>query len=273
MGYGSASLLAKDVQLFVSRGLSWRRAQTSRLQLSSNRLDTFRSNCRNFILQRKRDLENLLRESDRRLEPFADPLSGDLSMSFLLSREREESYSAVLEWLIHRVPANDVAKVFGLGDSGTDQSTAWETVREYPVRRGDETGRLDLVLRCNRRCYLVIEVKTKPYIKDDLEKHELYCYAMGKAPDMCDAERVFLAQNDLGMDLRGFRFLSWWKVCLGLRQSSRSVIKTKSSGEAALFLALLGAIEQNLLDLNPKSNAPSVVRYLEQILEGETSAN
>jgi hypothetical protein len=51
------------------------------------------------------------------------------------------------------------------------------------------------------------------------------------------------------------------------------VIETKPYGEAALFLALLGAIERNLLDLNPKANPPTVIRYLEEILEGETSAN
>jgi len=85
-------------------------------------------------------------------------------MSFLLSNEREENYSAVLEWLIHRLPPDQVGQIFGLGDSGTDQSALWKTVREYQVRYGDEIGRLDLVLRRNRRCYLVIEVKTRPYM-------------------------------------------------------------------------------------------------------------
>jgi hypothetical protein len=193
-------------------------------------------------------------------------------MSFLLANEREESYSAVLEWLIHRLPAHEVAQVFGLDDSGADQSP-WETVRECQVRHGDEVGRLDLVLRRNRRCYIVIEVKTKPYIEEDLRKHKRYCAAIREAPDMCDAEKVFLAQRDEGLDLGGFRFQSWRQVCLRLRQSSRSVIETKHYGEAALFLALLGVIERNLLDLNPKSNAPTVVRYLEEILEGEKSAN
>jgi hypothetical protein len=90
---------------------------------------------------------------------------------------------------------------------------------------------------------------------------------------MCEAEKVFLAQRDEGLDLRGFRFRSWWQVCLGLRRSSQSVIESRPYGEAALFLALLGAIEQNLLDLNPRSNAPAVVRYLTETFEGETDAN
>ena len=269
----SASLLDTNIQLFVSSCLSLHRAHRSRLPLSSNRLDAFRSNYHTFISQRKRDLENLFRESDLRLHPFVDPLSGDLSMSFLLAHEREESYSAVLEWLIHRLPASDVGQIFGLDDSGTDQSAAWQTVREYQIRYGDEIGRLDLILRRNRRCYLIIEVKTRPYIEEDLRKHKRYCAAIREAPDMCKAEKVFLAQRDEGLDLGGFRFRSWWQVCSALRQSSQSVIKTKPYGEAALFLALLGAIEQNLLDLNPKSNAPTVVRYLQEILEGEANDN
>jgi hypothetical protein len=266
------SLRASNVQSFVSSCLSLRRAHPNHPPLSGNCLDAFRSNYRAFVSQRKCDLENLFRESHRRLHPFTDPLSGDLSMSFLLADEREESYSAVLEWLIHRLPAHEVAQVFGLDDSGADQSP-WETVREYQVRHGDEIGRLDLVLRRNRRCYIVIEVKTKPYIEEDLRKHKRYCAAIRDAPDMCDAEKVFLAQRDEGLDLGGFRFRSWRQICLRLRQSSRSVIETKPYGEAALFLALLGAIERNLLDLNPKANPPTVIRYLEEILEGETSAN
>ena len=269
----SASLLANNVQLFVSSCLSLRRARSGRLPLSSNCLDTFRSNYRAFVSQRRCDLENLFRESDLRLHPFAEPLSGDLSMSFLLANEREESYSAVLEWLIHRLPAHEVGQVFGLGGSSIDQPAAWETVREYQIRHGNDTGRLDLVLRRNERCYLVIEVKTKPYMEEDLWKNKLYCAAIREAPDMCEAEKVFLAQMDEGLDLGGFSFRSWWQVCLGLRRSCQSVIAAKPHGEAALFLALLGAIEQNLLDLDPKSNAPTAVRYLEEVLIGETSAN
>jgi hypothetical protein len=47
------------------------------------------------------------------------------------------------------------------------------------------------------------------------------------------------------------------------------VIRDRPYGEAALFLALWGAIEQNLLDLNPKSNAPALFSYLQEHLEGE----
>jgi Holliday junction resolvase-like predicted endonuclease len=268
-----ASLRANDVQLFVSSCLSFRRADPNRQLLSSNCLEAFRFNYRRFVLQRKCDLEKLLRESDLRLHPFADPLSCDLSMSFVLANAREESYSAVLEWLVHRLPAREVTQVFGLGDTGTDQSKDWETVREYQVRDGDEIGRLDLVLRRNRQCLVVIEVKTKPYIEEELRKHKLYCAAVRKEPAMREAEKIFLAQRDEGLDLGGFRFRSWWQVCLGLRQSCRSIIESRPYGEAALFLALLGAIEQNLLSLNRKTNAPAVVRYLEEILEGETVAN
>jgi len=207
--------------------------------------------------------------SDLRLHPFADPLCGDLLMPFVLAEDREESYSAVLEWLIHRLPAHEVAQVFDLGDSGADQSQPWETKREYQVSHGGQNGRLDLVLRRNGKCQVVIEVKTKAYVEEDLRKHKLYCDAIREELDMCESERVFLAQRNEDMDLGGFCFRSWRQVCLRLRRSSRSVIRSRPYGEAALFLALLGAIEQNLLDLNPKSNAPALVRYLQEHLEGE----
>jgi hypothetical protein len=190
-------------------------------------------------------------------------------MPFILAEDREERYSSALEWLILRLPAHEVIQVFGLDDSGTDQSQPWEIEREYQVRHGDQIGRLDLVLRRNGKCRVVIEVKTKPYVEDDLSKHELYCAAIHEAPDLCESEKVFLAQRDEDMDLGGFGFRSWRQVCLGLRRNARSVIKDRSYGEAALFLALLGAIEQNLLKLNRESSAPALVSYLQEHLEGE----
>ena len=93
-------------------------------------------------------------------------------MPFILAEDREESYSAVLEWLIHRLPAHEVIQVFGLDDIGTDQSQPWDITREHQIRHGDQIGRLDLVLRRNGKCRVVIEVKTKPYAEEDLRKHE-----------------------------------------------------------------------------------------------------
>ena len=264
-----SSLRANNVQLFVSNYASFRRAYPNRPPLSSNHFDTFRSNWSGFVSQRKCDLENLFTKSDLRLHPFVDPLRGDLTMPLILANEREESYSAVLEWLIRRLPAHEVSQVFGLDDSSTDQSQPWETARECQVRHGDQIGRLDLVLRRNGRCRVVFEVKTKPHAEEDLRKHELYCEAIRAAPDMCECEKVFLAQRDEDMDLGGFCFRSWRQVCLGLRRNSRSVISARPYGEAALFLALLGAIEQNLLDLNRESNAPALVSYLQEHLEEE----
>ena len=192
-------------------------------------------------------------------------------MPFILANDREESYSAVLEWLIHRLPGQEVVQVFGLDDSGADPSQPWVTTREFQIHHGGQIGRLDLVLRRNGKCRVVIEVKTKPYIEEDLKKHELYCAAILAAPDMCESDKVFLAQQDEEMDLGGFRFRSWRQVCLELRRCSCSVIRIRPYGEAALFLALLGAIEQNLLDLNRESNVPALVIYLQKLLEGSKS--
>jgi hypothetical protein len=263
------SLHANYVQLFVSSYLSFRRTHPNRPSLSSSHCDAFLSNYHRFVSQRKCELENLFRRSDLRLQPFEDPLRGHLLMSFILSTEREENYSAVLEWLIRRLPADEVLQVFGLDECGTDQSQPWEITREYQVSHLGQIGRLDLLLRRNGKCRVVVEVKTKPYAEEDLQKHELYCAAIREAPDMRESEKVFLAQRHEDMDLGGFCFRSWRQICLGLRRSSRSVISVLPYGEAALYLALLGAIEQNLLDLNPNrgSNAPALFSYLQEHLQ------
>jgi Holliday junction resolvase-like predicted endonuclease len=265
-----SSFRAGNVQLFVSNYRSFRRSPSQRLSLSRRQLEAFRSNYRTLVLQSQRDLENLLRESDRRLYPFADPLRGDLLMPLILTDAREEIYSAVLEWLIHRLPGNEVLQVFGLDDAGIDRSQPWVTDREYQIRHADQIGRLDLVLRRNEKCLVAIEVKTKPYSEEGLRKHELYCAAIRDSADMRESQKVFIAQRDEGMNLKGFRFRSWRQVCLGFRRSTRSVINAWPYAEAALFLALLGTIEQNLLGLkrNRESNAPVLVSYLREHMDG-----
>jgi hypothetical protein len=197
------SLCASNIQSFIASYSSFRNVYPNRPPLLGGNCDALRPKWDQFVSERKSDLEKLFRESDGRLHPFVDPLCGNLLMLFILANDREESYSAVLEWLIHRLPARDVLRVFGLDDIGIDQSP-WVTTREYQIRHGGQAGRLDLILRRNGRCRVVIEVKTKPYTEEDLLKHELYCAAIHAAPDMHESEKIFLAQRDEDMDLGGF---------------------------------------------------------------------
>ena len=194
---------ANSVQLFVSNYRSFRRSDPSQPALSSSHLDAFRSTFREFVSQTRLDLEDVFRKSDLNLYPFTDPLRGDLLMPFVLANDREETYSAVLEWLIRRLPEHEVAEVFGLDDGNPDRSQPWTTAREYPIRYGNQLGRLDLVLGRNGKFHAVIEIKTRPYTQEDLLKHALYCAAIAEMPDMCGSQKIFLAQRVEDMNLGG----------------------------------------------------------------------
>lgn len=215
--------------------------------------------------QREQVVRLLLQASDSWFSPFDDPIRSDL-LTAVLAVQREEIYTAALEWVLRRLPDCDVGAVLGLKPA---THSGWRIDRERTVRVGNRCGRLDMVITCEEEVRVVLEVKTRDYATEDLEKHEIYRAAAAEIPDLSGAEFVFLAVADEGIDLRGFRFLSWRDVCLKLRLHARGVIDSKPFAETALFMAVVGAIEQNLLQLQPNlpQDAPRLASYLREYLE------
>ena len=263
----------ENIRAFVAHWRGIEPAREKRPLLCDSSIQTFCASYRGFLSQRRSDLEILLAKSNDFLHPFADPLSSDLLMPFLFQSEREETYSAALEWLIRRLPPGAVGPIFGLCNAGPDVESDWEVRREVPIEHAGERGRLDLGLWCKGRCYAVIEVKTKSYREEELVKHDRYNGAIRSNEDLASAEKIFLAPTDEGFDLRDFQFRPWRQICIGLRRSSPLVIQARPAPEAALFLAILGAIEQNLLDLRQESNTLFVFNYLDEVLRGDADVD
>ncbi len=260
------SLAGQSVSRFVDSYRRFRSERRRKVALSAGSCVRFRSEYETFVRQREHAVRLLLQASDSLLSPFNDPIRSDL-LTAVLALQREEIYTAALEWLLRRLPSRTVAAVLGL-KARCDQN-AWEIDCERTVRVGDQRGRLDMVIACEGEARAIVEVKTREYTAEDLEKHELYRAAVIQIPDLSRAEPVFLAVADEGIDLRGFRFISWRDVCLNVRLNAREVIGSRPFPETALFLAVLGAIEQNLLQLQPDSprDAPRLAAYLREYLE------
>ena len=136
--------------------------------------------------------------------------------------------------------------------------------REESIRYvDDDKGRLDIVISAGDQWLCVVEVKTRNYTQDDLDKQAKYLKAFKDK----DAEPVFLAvSEDEEMDLHNFRFLGWRDVCLTLRTIAPDLLQRKGPLVCAVMLGFVAAVEQNLLRLSSKSSTIPTVQYLDEFL-------
>lgn len=211
------------------------------------------------------------------LSPFSDPLRDDFLLPLLLKGEREEVYTSILRWALRCLTVSQALDVLGIPAAGMPADAVFDTdcgiKTEVQVWHGGKVGRLDLVV-CRQNDWLaVVEVKTKGYAEGAIEKHNLYRDAAELRP-LPDGRLVFLAvEHDERIGLLGFQFRSWKQVCARLRAHAKHVINTKTHTTSAQYLAVIGAIEQNLLGLGIKSGqAYLVVDHLNNAFEktGET---
>lgn len=217
-------------------------------------------------------LEALLAESDHFFEPLSDPLTCDLGLHSWLMPQREESYSMWLHWCLQQLRHVETVKdALCLSASHEVGIGAVQVDREVPVSyQGDSgSGRLDIRIKQGPKVICVVEVKTKSYSQDDLEKHRFY----SNSPDINPAtEKIFLAIECGEFDLGGFTFLPWSEFCIRLRSLVPDVSKTNGKLVAALMLAFVGAIEQNLLgfvgaNANDFGAIPATVHHLTRFKE------
>lgn len=194
----------------------------------------------------------LLHESSLLLTPLGDPLLTDLGGHRWLASAREEAYSDWLQWVLCQVPhPADVFRLFRLTEP--EGARSWptgppEVGREVTVPKGHagSTGRLDVVVRCRGRALLVLELKAGTADAADTVKHAGYGEWLGAQPEGYKGA-VLIATDAASEDYGGFRFVSWADVCLGLRRLARRDCRTGRVVAAALTLAFVGAVEQNLL--------------------------
>ena len=200
-------------------------------------------------------LRDLLDESRKRLAPLEDPFDVDLGLHRWLGAEREEAYSDWLEWVVRHMPGpKQVFALFGLAPPETVlQCKEWEVQREWCVPHGhpDHEGRLDLVIRFSDRAIIVVEVKKGDAGDADTTKQCGYGLWIDEQ-SYPSKDRVLLAASADEAVYDGFPFCSWANVCIEMRRCAVEFCKEGRVMVAAMVLAFVAAVEQNLLGFSPK---------------------
>jgi hypothetical protein len=120
--------------------------------------------------------------------------------------------------------------------------------REVCIPQGNEgqEGRLDLVIRYGGQAIIVVEVKKGDAEGADTTKQEGYSKWIDKQPEAARYPVMLVTSADDEI-CKGFVSLPWANVCIELRRLSIEIIHERRVTTAAMILAFVAAVEQNLL--------------------------
>ncbi len=244
------------------------------------------SSARTVWLAESAKLRDLLRESNMRSEPLSDPLLSNFDLHRWLAGEREEVYSDWLEWVVKQLPTlGDVFYVLGIEEPSEIASEALSTCsteREKWVTlpHWESNKRLDLVIRCEGRVLVLIEVKITSPEEADTAKQEEY-FEWGEKQLESQRYYILLAKAGERPEYHKFKLRTFEGLCRALRKRTPEVIREKKMTvlTGALVFAYVGAIEQNRLGLSSGAaqrvfrgediaTARRLALYLEDNLEG-----
>jgi len=239
-----------------------------------------------YAILQSRDIERLLHESERMLARFPDPLNVDLGLHRWLASEREESYSDWLAWVLQeltQVPL--LLELLGLVDPelvATLRDCSLQVEREKWVTVDGVWFRLDIVVRFIRsgcdQANLIVEVKKGSAETADTDKQKYYAIWHNAAAGTKKIDpSAFLVVTDANeTQYQGFHVLRWEDICLRLRRMLPAIDQTRGIVKAAMVLAFVSAVEQNLLHLilrNGFGDAPFadalVAEHLRRALHGD----
>ena len=194
--------------------------------------------------------------SNDRLAPFKDPLLVDLGTHRWLSSAREEAYSDWLAWILQQLEKTPEL-VFSLFDLKSPVSThgsagvSLSVTREFWVSSGhdDHAGKLDLLIRYGNQALVCVEVKLGPADTADTEKqtgYRKYLDEQAEIPKESCHGVLLVTEASEKRYAGNFMPVRWSDVCLRLRRMVL-VVKRNEAVVAAMILAFVGAVEQNLL--------------------------
>ncbi len=225
-------------------------------------------------------IADLLETADQRLAPFSDPLRlpfrGNRWLD--LGREREESYSDWLAWLLERMEsAEEVLRIFNLEDADFAESVhdkKPKVCREQQFQSASgELKRLDIIIEFAQRAILLVEVKVReleaaggagnlPIYRDWLES---------RISDPRGRCAILLVPTPMESPYPGWQVRCWDQVSLNLRLQARECAASSPNRRllSAMLLCFSGAVEQNVLGYatGEAISAPQTARYLERFLE------
>ena len=174
----------------------------------------------------------------------------DFTQHRWVAGHREEAYSDWLQWILARAEPAEVLRIFGVRDPKVLSVCAGCTVtvdRERPVCYRDEgkTGRLDLEIWFGDMALLVVEVKLGEAECAYTKKQADYRAAL-------EAEKlapllVILVVDAAAEEYHGFRPWLWADACIELRLAAVRSCGRQEHLRAAMILAFVAAVEQNLL--------------------------
>jgi hypothetical protein len=205
---------------------------------------------RQMLGEEAKRLKQLLTECRKCVLPLEDPFDLDLGLHRWLNAERKEAYSDWLAWVVQqaRIPRR-VFKLFSLKQpSALLESQHLDVQRECCIPHGhiDQEGRLDLVIRYGDQAIIVVEVKKGGAEGADRGKHGGYkqWLAEQKCPHPYFVFMATSAEEETNKD-----FLPWADVCIEMRLLAVGLCNERPPRltAAAMILAFVGAVEQNLL--------------------------
>jgi hypothetical protein len=209
-------------------------------------------------------VDDLIRQYQERLGGLSDPLSVEMGW---LERNYEPAYSRWLAWVLRQLgSAEGVWRVLGLEDAPCDAGEL-QTQAELPLESGD---RLDIVVYLGDKERVVVETKLDSAQEEEL-KDQLGRYQ--KEIGDWHAEGVLIVLDAEKESYEGFAVRRWADVCIQLRRALPDLARRKPL-VAAMALAFVGAVEQNLLGFPSLETAESpmlysrVARHLQSCLEG-----
>ena len=225
-------------------------------------------------------ITDLLKTADQRLAPFSDPLrlpfQGNRWLD--LRREREESYSDWLAWLLERMEsAEEVLRIFSPEDAGFAKFVHGKkpkVCREQQFQSASgELKRLDIIIEFGRRAILLVEVKVRELeVAGGAENLPIYReWLESRISDPRGRCAILLVPTPMESPCPGWQARSWDQVSLNLRLQARECAASSPNRLllSAMLLSFSGAVEQNVLRYatGEAISAPETALYLERFLE------
>jgi hypothetical protein len=227
-------------------------------------------------------LQRLMIESRKRFDPLEEPFDVDLGLHRWLQWDREEAYSDWLEWVVGQVKdPTQLFRLFHLGDPPVRvlENPVFEVQRECCIPHGhaDQEGRLDLVIRFGDVAIIIVELKKGSAADADTGKHSGYSRWLDQQ-NYRHKYSLFLAESAQEEIEDDFTFLSWQMLCVEMRRLAIDSCKSGRVTAAAMVLAFVAAVEQNLLGYSarqvqdvcagrPVLFNPDVVDHIERFIE------
>ena len=172
-----------------------------------------------------------------------------------MAGHREEAYSDWLQWIVAESEPTEVLRVFGINNQEMHSACAGcavTVVRKRSVPRGHDghSGRLDLEIQLGDTALLVVEIKLGEAGNADTEKGTGYRQSLEAIHQHRQFKRfIILVSSAADEDYFGFKPRLWADACIELRLIVTRLCARCKHLRAAMILAFVGAVEQNLLGL------------------------